>query len=361
MQQPPGSTSSTVLQKILIPVITTVLGATAIYFLGFNNKSSGRSDIEQMFIAKEATLKAWKSFVTTQNISYKNVNSLSDEYGERLKDIVAEKGLESTVPLLKEYKEVLFKELKKFNQDMEDIQKNKDIDPQFISMMNRTMDNIKEEEKKATTLFDNLISLAKSDLDASEKTKEWQKEGQKFLSLEAKADERAANEAEAIAKTLAERYNQPFDLNELLVYVDYKEGKDKKNEDHDIKTDGGKETAPAVDSKGSDAGQSIDPDADSRAEDGMKPTESLLTGNWEMTGGLLELSGNGKMHWAFDNRGYTSGTWELSDGKLEMNATNPDTKKTILLVGFLSAIDQNAFTMTIMSSPKEVYRFKRRS
>ncbi|MDP4261147.1 MAG: hypothetical protein Q8941_01335 [Bacteroidota bacterium] len=51
-----------------------------------------------------------------------------------------------------------------------------------------------------------------------------------------KVQERAATEAEGIAKTLSERYNQPFDLNELLVYVDYKKEKEGKKTDNNIVT-----------------------------------------------------------------------------------------------------------------------------
>jgi hypothetical protein len=89
------------------------------------------------------------------------------------------------------------------------------------------------------------------------------------------------------------------------------------------------------------------------------PTASLLTGEWEMTNGALELSKNGDMFWTFENKGYTSGTWKLQDGKLQMNATNPDNGKKSVLIGFLSNVSQNSFTMTFMTSPKEVYHFKR--
>jgi hypothetical protein len=59
-----------------MPVVTTVPGATATCLLGFNKKSLDRTDMEQILISKDATLKAWKSFVTVQNVYYKNEKSL---------------------------------------------------------------------------------------------------------------------------------------------------------------------------------------------------------------------------------------------------------------------------------------------
>ena len=50
-----------------------------------------------------------------------------------------------------------------------------------------------------------------------------------------RSDERAANEAEEIAQTLSKKYNRPFDLNELKVYVEYKKDKDKKPNEPVIK------------------------------------------------------------------------------------------------------------------------------
>ncbi|MER3497346.1 MAG: hypothetical protein C4308_01260 [Chitinophagaceae bacterium] len=47
------------LRTILIGVTTTVLGTTAIYFLGFNNK--GNKSSASTLEVKDATINAWKS------------------------------------------------------------------------------------------------------------------------------------------------------------------------------------------------------------------------------------------------------------------------------------------------------------
>ncbi|MBL7742231.1 MAG: hypothetical protein JNN00_02045 [Chitinophagaceae bacterium] len=352
-----SNTTSTVLNKIIIPVVTTVLGATAIYFLGFNKKS-GRSDMEKMLITKEATIKAWKSFVTTQNIGYKNMKSLSEEYYEKLGEAAKEKGLKGTVPVFTDFKDDLFKEMKKTTNDINEILKNEDIDEGFVSMLNRTLENGKDEEKKVIAFFDDITSLARSDIDEQEKAARWEKLAGKFSDMEERASARAANEAEEIAKTLSERYGQSFDLNQLQVYVDYKKEKDNKPEAD--KTGGGdekKEKAPS--DPGSETEYTNDGTGGSSSGNPIEPTTSLLTGEWEMKGGALELSKNGNMFWTFEGKGYTSGSWKLQDGKLQMKATNPDNGKTSTIIGTLSDITQNSFTLTVLSTPKEVYHFKR--
>jgi hypothetical protein len=359
MENMPGTTT-TLLNKILIPVITTVLGATAIYFLGFNKKS-GRSDMEKLLITKEATIKAWKSFVTTQNIANKNTKSLSDEYGEKIADEAKQNGFsKGLASIISDYKDEMIRESKKASKDIEDILKIDDIDEGFVSMMNRALDNNRDQEKKAGQVLDDLISIARSDLSAEEKAEKWKKQSEKIATMAEKIEERAANEAEAIAKTLTERYNQPFDLNELDVYVEYKKGKDKKTtDDDDVKPKVDDGTTPVNPNGGNEYVEPVDHNQGNVSNNTIEPTEELLTGEWDMTGGALELSANGTMYWSFDTKGYTSGKWKLVDGKLQMNATNPDTKKTSILIGFLSNVTRTSFTMTFMSTPKEVYHFKK--
>jgi len=91
-------------------------------------------------------------------------------------------------------------------------------------MLNRGLDNISDEEKKTNEFVDNLVTLSKSKIDDQEKTNKWQEEAQKFVAMEKKMTERSAIEAEDIATSLSKKYNRPFDLNELLLYVDYKKG-----------------------------------------------------------------------------------------------------------------------------------------
>jgi hypothetical protein len=363
------SGGSTVLNKILIPVITTVLGATAIYFLGFNKKTtSGRTDMEQLLLSKEATVKAWRSFVTAQNIGFKNVKSLADQFGEKTAEAYKQ-GLEKLVPVWREYESEYLRESKKFILDIEHILKEEDIDRDFVSMLNRTLDNGKDQEKKIANFFDKMVSLVRSDRDQNEKVEKLQSELTKFMADGKKDEERMVTESEGIAKILVEKYNQAFDLNELLVYVEYKKEKEKENTIASTGTNtNNKEPAilaPPDPNKGIESTEKIQDDnkaaSGSNSGNETEPTESLLTGQWTTTGGTLELSRNGDMFWVFEGKGYTSGDWKLTDGKLRINATNPDTDKTSHLIGFLSNVTRNSFTLTFMTSPKEVYNFTRKN
>jgi hypothetical protein len=354
MENSSGHTT-TVLNKILIPVITTVLGATAIYFLGFNNKKgAGRTDMEQMLISKEATVKAWRSFVTSQNISYRSINSLSEEYGQKVGKVAKEEGIEKLAPVWKDFEDEILRESRKGDQDVKDILKDTDIDRDFISMLNRLLTNGKDQEDKLIAFFDKMISVAKSDLDQNDKALKIQSEYTTFMEKGKKDQERMVNESEAIAKVLAEKYNQAFNLNDLEVYVDIKKEKEKEKE---------KKPDEPVNPKPDDPAP-VDPnkpanDPSIQNTNQIEPTISLLAGQWEMTGGILELSRDGDMYWTFDAKGYTSGDWKLSEGTIRMNATNPDTKKTAIITGYISDFKRTSFTLTFIN-PKEVYYFTKK-
>ncbi|MDP4261146.1 MAG: hypothetical protein Q8941_01330 [Bacteroidota bacterium] len=162
----PSQHASPVFTKIIIPVVTTLLGASALYFLGFDKKPG--SGPESFLVTREATIKAWKSFVTSQNISYKNGLSITDEYGKKIGE-EAQKGLEALMPLLRDYEEELLRESGKATRDIEDILKTENIDEGFVLMLSRTRDNGKNQEKKVASFFDIIISLAKSNIGDQEK------------------------------------------------------------------------------------------------------------------------------------------------------------------------------------------------
>lgn len=348
--------TTTLLNKILIPVITTVLGATAIYFLGFNKKG-GRSDMEKLLITKEATVKGWKSFVTSQNIGFKNSKSILNEYEPKIAE-AANQTPQALITVLKDFETEMMRESKKASSDIAEILKDEDLDKNFASMLNRSLDNGTDQEKKVVTFFDKLVVMLKSDLTPEEKGKKWQEEAAKFQAMSDGIEERSATEAEDISKILSEKYGQPFDLNELLVYKEYKDGKDKpdNNKDKDP-TD----PAPKDPNSGTEFVEDNNTPADDKTDNNETAvTAAFLTGEWDMPGGSLELNKDGTMYWSFGNKGYTSGKWKLVEGKLQMRATNPDTNKTSLLVGFLTDVTTHSFTMTYMTTPKEIYKFKRK-
>lgn len=374
---------STVLNKIVIPVITTVLGATAIYFLGFNKKSSGRTDMEQLLISKEATVKAWKSYVVSQNIAYENVTSIGQEFIENSNKAAKEgAGVEKFVEIWTAYRDNLLRETHKALVDVENMLKDPDLDRDFISFLNRSYEAGKVDEKTSGAFFDRILTLLQGDMDGTEKAQKMQTETQDFVNATVRVADRSVREAEGIARILQERYSQAFDLNQLKIWVDYKAGKFGKP-----KTDstglnpnpggGGGTQAPADPNVRDDNRPPANPPGEqpeirptirpanenrNSAGNSVTPTETLLTGVWSMTdgSGSLELSANGKMFWVFDTRGYTSGDWALGNGQLEMNAANPDTKQRFYIVGDISDFNQTSFTLSFASGAmKGVYHFRK--
>ena len=73
------------------------------------------------------------------------------------------------MPILSEYKDEMAREANKATKDIEDILKKEDIDEGFVSMLNRTLDNTKDQMKKAVVMLDDIISLSKSELSSQEK------------------------------------------------------------------------------------------------------------------------------------------------------------------------------------------------
>jgi hypothetical protein len=348
--------ASTVFNKIIIPVITTILGATAIYFLGFNKKSSASAaEIEK------STVNAWQSFVASENINYKTSTSISKEYNEKIATADKEKGYEGLVPIFRDLKDDLFRESKKLKEDIEEILKKKDdIDVEFVSMLNRTLDNINDEDKKSDIFVNDLISLAQSHIDEEEKSTKWQKKTENFIAMIKNMQDRSITEAEDISQALSKKYNRPFDLNDLLAYADYKKEKEGDKTDKPKKTDDDPiVTAPKDPNAGTEYKETTQSTTDNSND--IEPTTSMLIGEWTMNGGALELSKNGDMFWTFEKKGYTDGDWKLENGKLKMNATNPDTKKSSQLIGFLTNVTRNSFTMTFMTTPREVYNFTRKN
>src|SRR5690606_4502245 len=209
-QGTPSPGASTIMRNILVGVTTTVLGSTAIYFLGFHNRGgkSGPSAAENLLVMKEVTTKAWKSYVTTDNIYYKNLLSINKDFQES--------------PDLELYKQDVTKEADRFRKDVDDLLKEENLDKTFASMLSRRLEREKEALDKMTDYVEAIQRLQRSELGEKEVMEKANEEGKKFEKYSKTAVERAATEVEDIAKTLAERYGQAFSLSDFLFYNDYK-------------------------------------------------------------------------------------------------------------------------------------------
>ncbi len=361
------STASTVLNKIIIPVITTVLGATAIYFLGFNRKggsSSANPEEQKALVVKEATVNAWKSFVTSQNIAHRNMTSITNEYAERINnvsvDLMQQKSFKPIAHLVPEFKNELVRESKKAIKDIDEILSIVHIDKDFINMLNRTRENTLDQEKKAVAFFNELEEIINANLAFEEKQQQWGEASNRFSEMVAGVEKRAATEAEDIAKILTEKYEHKFNMNDLLVYVEYmKEQEEEKSSPKPLTNE---RPAPADPRRGIEYVPDEKEEKKSVEEPGFPVTKKWVTGKWKMTRGLsghIDLAADGSLYWEFKDKGYTSGDWKWNNGIITMNATNPETGKKVLMVGDISAATATSFTLTLRSIPKEIYYFKK--
>jgi hypothetical protein len=215
------SNTSGHLRTILIGVTTTVLGTAAVYYLGFRPRSGG-SSAEDILFAKEATTKAWKSYVTFDNIYFKNQLSILDEF-QRSKQ-------------LGKYRNDMLDEMHKYQDDLDELLKNKNIDVSFVSMINRRIRTEKEVEPEFKRYIDNIQSILDSNHGQQEKSEELKNEDAKWLNYSKGIVDRALTEVEELSKTLSEKYGQPFDLNEFKSYQFVKQMRNKTNTNTNVNT-----------------------------------------------------------------------------------------------------------------------------
>jgi cell division FtsZ-interacting protein ZapD len=144
---------NSVLKNMAIGVTTSVLGATIIYFLGFNNKKPSFTKLER----EEITTQTWKTYVTVENIYTKNTVSL-------LHDVLKFGG---SAEVLKETN----KESEKFQNSVKDMIAADGVDKDMVSFLKQRLeDEIKEgpETEKFYKGLDELaVTAKKGELDAT--------------------------------------------------------------------------------------------------------------------------------------------------------------------------------------------------
>ncbi len=382
-QGTPSPGASTIMRNILVGVTTTVLGSTAIYFLGFHNKGGkgGPSGAENLLVMKEVTTKAWKSYVTTDNIYYKNLLSINKDFQES--------------PDLAMYKQEITKEADRFRKDVEELQKEENLDKTFASMLSRRLEREGEALDKINDYVSAIQRLQQSGLGENEMMEKATEEGKKFERYSKAALVRAATEVEDIAKTLAERYGQAFNLTDFLFYNDYKKTQPAGNnnqtngENNTAVNNGGVETNQPVNNNNQ---QPVPSDADNRAvatdnnnkvggkvtgnnqtrqtgntendreEPNNRPlvTENMLAGNWVTSGAYLSFEKGAKFSWDVTTTGdHACGPWQVKNGQLHMKATHANNGQQATWVFNLSNVSRNEFTMTLSVPPYNSYYLTR--
>jgi len=357
--------STNILRNIIVGVTTTVLGSSAIYFLGFNHRGSDRSATENILVTKEFTTKAWKSYVTSENIYTKNTLSLMKELQETKK--------------LDDFEENIFQESEKFKNDLEQLIKDKNIDGDFVSMIKRRIQNENNVTPKTKAYLGNIKSIVNSDLSQAEKSEKLAAADKDWATYSKGAMERSITDIEDLAKTLSERYMQPFAMTDLLIYKMIKNPAG----NTDTTNIGNKNT---VNPQGNDnvnsgpTNNAVPANATGNANN--NPTnnndlannnynnpannniiaikKSMLVGNWSTNGAEIYLLKNGSMSWEVLSNGDNAyGTWRLNDNQLYMYATNTATQQQSTWIFNLSNVSSNAFTMKLSVPPYNTYNLVR--
>jgi len=353
----PASHSPNIFRNILVGVTTTVLGSSAIYFLGFNHRSAGSSGNDYL-VVKDATIKAWKSYVTIENIYTKNSISLMKELQETKK--------------LDDFEENIIQESKKFETDLEQLIKDQKIDGDFISMIKRRLQNENIAIPKTKNYLGNIRSIVNSNFSQAEKSEKLAAEDQSWATYSKGTSERAITDVEDLAKILSERYAQPFAMTDLIIYkmlkdkaanTDTTTTRNNINPNPDPANGSINQNTDNVSNINNPVNTRINPDknnSNNTVNNTISVNKSMLTGDWSTNGAEIYLSQDGTMEWEVLSNGDNAyGTWNLYNNQLYMYATGSKTGQKSTWVFNLTNVSGNSFTMTLNVQPYNSYSLVR--
>lgn len=312
-----GSNPNTVMvRNIITGVVTTVLGAAVIYFLGFHKSGDGGS-AENMLVTKEATINAWKSYVYSENSFWGNWKIYGDNYTEA--------GFE-------DYKNNTLNELTRFNTDIKKILEAKSLDPSLVSLLERRMEAKEQWEKKYRKHLDNYERLSKSITDEQEKTTKLNEEVSRFQKDVKELDQKFANEIGEMCNTLSTKYNYNFLWSELKMYQPIANNNN------------------TITNNGTNAGNA----GSTTSIDWHK-----LVGKWRTSDnthqvGTLYQYDDGRMYYYFDTGDSTYGRWQVSNNQLTL-FYDQYFGQGYNFVYNLSNVTDNSFTITYTLSPYNIY------
>lgn len=321
---PPPSGSSTsgsntvMVRNIITGVITTVLGASIIYFLGFP-KSGGGSSAENMLVTKEATINAWKSYVYSENSFFGNWKIYANNYTEEDFD---------------SYRSSTLNELARFNTDIKKILEAKSLDPSLESLLERRLDAKQQWESKYRKHLDNYERLSKSITDQQEKTTKLNEEVYRFQKDVKELDERFANEIGEMCTTLSAKYNYNFLWSDLKMYQTTTNTNNTNTNNTNTNTNGNNTGSAGIDWR-------------------------KLVGKWRTSTGTGQVGtlyqyDDGRMYYYFDTGDSTYGRWQFNNNQLSLYY-NQYWGAGNTFVYNLSNVTDNSFTITYTNSPYYIY------
>src|ERR1043166_9600984 len=258
-----GSSGPNMFRNIITGVITTVVGAITVYFLGFHNKGESESSADYL-VLKDATINGWDAYVSIENIFQKNFQVLAQGY--------TEEGFSR-------YKEETLREKQKFNNDLKKIMETRDLDPIFISLLKRRLNSSEQMDEKYKIHLGKYEAILQTTSDPQLKSQKINEELSRYGRDVGDLNLRFKNEIEEATKILSSKYGRPFAINELMMFQQVSNNTNTNNN-----------TGRNGNNNGGNA--QID--------------EKMLVGTWQMTTnnstiGTLYQYENGKMYYYFYN------------------------------------------------------------
>ena len=317
MTTTPGSSQvSQTLRNVIVGVTTTVLASAIVYFLGFHK--TGSSSAEAMFVTKEATIQAWKSYVSAENVFFKNWNLYRASF---------------TPSRFDHFKETTLDELNRFNYDIKKIISTKDLDPTLLSLLERGLRAKENWGDKYKKYLDNYETISRLTADEAERNKKLNDELIRFQSEVKEIDQRFASEIVDLCNTLTAKNNYTFSWTELQMY-------------QPTATNNTSQTN--TNARGSAA---IDP--------------QMLAGSWKVSDPVSGASvatlyqyENGTMHYYFNTGDSTYGHWQLNNNQLTLRYEQYWGAGQSFIYN-VSGQTNNSFTLTFTASPFNSFNLTR--
>ncbi len=326
--QTQGTLLSQQTKNIIIGAVVTILSSTIIYYLTIYQNRPGKSNANT-YEVKEATIDAWESYTTFENIYTKNLLQIDS--------VTQDPAL-----LLQEIR----RESERFRADVADLRKKKNIDPDLIKALDRRLDNEENYMPRFERYISNILSIQKDSASQLRKIHMQAAAMSQWLTIYRSIYERAVNDIREIAKLLSDRYRYSFDMNRFELMI-----------------------RTPVQIKEMDSLITI---MENSTEDeqgnivlGIPFSRNVqaasLEGNWENAENEVQLMPGGNMEWRVSNGGQAIGTWEISNDRLKIQAVIHPENKKVSWVFRLAYITSGSFVLANEQPPYEIYRMKRKS
>lgn len=319
--------TKTHVRNLLIGAVITIITSTVVFYL--TQVVFKKPDSNDFQRRKEATIDAWDSYVAYENIYTKNTFIL-DSTDTDIEKLLADAKIESG----------------KFQKDVADLTTRKDVDKDLIRVLNRRLENEKNNFPLFEQYANHIAAIIKSNKPLKTRLDEQAAALSEWLKTYRGLYERAINDIKEIARVLSDRYPHQFDMNSFDV-VTQTPGRLLQLDSLLIIMKNTTYDSSGYVIVGIDFARNVKP--------------SSITGKWVTTNSMnVDIDPDGKMIWTVSNGGEADGSWKLENDKLKMQAVIKPQNKKVVWIFKLAYIRANSFTLANANAPYEIYKMTRR-